>query len=274
MNIFEILLTQPLTNGLILFYKILFQNVGIAILGFGLFLRLILNPLTKPYMESMKKMKSYEKELANLKERHKGDRQKLMAAQADFYKQKGINPGAGCLPYLLQIVVLIAFFNVFTRVLAASPDATKLNPILYSPLRFEVGQTLNTKFLYLNMTKPDAYKFSWSPVRIPGPVLILAAILQFVSAKMAAPYVALEKKAAKKTPQSGDDMQVAMQQSMVYTFPLMTLVFGLNFPSALALYWLLFSTFQAWQQYKSSGWGGLTPFVLRLGLVKAGTDRI
>lgn len=280
MNIFSLLLTQPLTNGLILFYKILWQNMGLAILGFGLVLRFVLTPLTKPYMESMKKMKQYEKELANLKERHKGDRQKMMAAQADFYKEKGINPGAGCLPYLLQIVVLIAFFNVFTKVLGVSADVSKLNPTLYQPLKFQEGQALNSKFLYLNLTKPDCFGppkeekgCETNPLNtkfpVPGPVLILAAVLQFVSAKMAAPYVALEKKMAKKTPQRQDDIQAAMQQSMIYTFPLMTIFFGLNFPSALALYWLLFSFFQAGQQYKSSGWGGLTPFLSKAGLLKS-----
>lgn len=273
MNIFSTLLTQPLTNGLVLFYKVLGQNMGFAILGFGLFLRFILNPLTKPYMESMKKMKKYEKELSALKQRHKGDKQKTMTAQADFYKEKGINPGAGCLPYLLQIVVLIAFFNVFTKVLGASGDAAALNQILYSPLKFVEGEILNTKFLYLNLTIPDAYKVSFLPISIPGPLLILAALLQFVSAKMAAPYVALEKRVAKKTADPTDDMQVAMQGSMVYMFPLMTLIFGLNFPSALALYWLLFSIFQAWQQYKSSGWGGMTPFILKLGLLKSNNGK-
>ena len=276
MEIFKIffatILTQPLTNGLILFYKILGQNMGLAILGFGALLFLISNKLTKPQMEAMKKMKLYEKELAALKARHKDDKQKLMVAQADFYKEKGINPGAGCLPMILQLVLLFAFFNVFTRVLGASGDAVKLNNTLYAPLKFEAGQTLNTRFLYLNLTQPDAYKFDWFPTKLPGPILILAALLQFISAKITAPFIERQKKVAKKTPETTDDMQVSMQQSMVYTFPLMTIVFGLNFPSALAIYWLLFSVLQAWRQYKSAGWGGLTPFVARLGLLKSGSN--
>src|SRR3989338_9718212 len=147
MNIFQLLLTQPLTNGLILFYKVLLGNMGLAILGFGLFLRFALNPLTKPYMKSMKKMKEHEKDLSKLKERHGGDRKKLMAAQADFYKEKGINPGAGCLPYLLQIVVLIAFFNVFTRTISSGGNLTEnFNKVLYQPLKLESSEVINTKF--------------------------------------------------------------------------------------------------------------------------------
>ena len=54
-NIFRLLLVQPLTNGLILFYNIFGANLGLAILGFSLFLIYVMRPLTKPYMESMKR---------------------------------------------------------------------------------------------------------------------------------------------------------------------------------------------------------------------------
>jgi YidC/Oxa1 family membrane protein insertase len=66
---------------------------------------------------------------------------------------------------------------------------------------------------------------------------------------------------AKKTKTGTDDMQVAMQSSMTYTLPLMTLIFGLRFPSGLALYWLVFSVVNVWQQVSMSGWGSLTPSV-------------
>ena len=271
MNIFNTLLIQPLTNGLILFYKLLGQNMGLAIIGFSFLLRLLLNPLTKPYMESMRKMKEFEPQLARLKIKYKGDQKKFLEAQTEFYRQKGINPGGGCLPYLLQIVILIALFNVFTRVLVQHNGDTigKLNELLYSPLRFPEGTLINTKFLYLDITQPDAFKIAGIPFRIPGPFLILAALLQFISAKMMAPSIQAKKKIVKKTEGRADDMQTAMQQSMTYTFPLFTLLFGLNFPSGLALYWLLFSFWQTWQQYKTSGWGGLSPWISKLGLLKS-----
>lgn len=270
MNIFNVVLIEPLANGLILFYKLLGGNMGLAIIGFSLALRFLLNPLTKPYMESMKKMKEFEPQLTKLKERHKDDKKKLLEAQTEFYKQKGINPGAGCLPYLLQIVVLIALFNVFTRVLSPNGDVVaKFNEFLYSPLRFAEGEAINTRFLYLDITRPDSFKVSFLPFAIPGPILIFAALLQFASAKIMTPFQKLEEKVAKKTKGATDDLQVSMQKSMSLTFPLFTLIFGLSFPSGLALYWLLFSLFQLLQQYRTSGWGGLTPLLTKIGLLKS-----
>lgn len=267
---FTTFLVQPLANGLIIFYKLLGSNMGLAIIGFSLFLRLILYPLTKPYMQSMKKMREFTPQLEKLKKKHKGDKVKLAQAQADFYKQKGIKPGAGCLPYLLQIVVLIAFFNVFTRALSPDGDPTaRFNDLLYEPLMFINGDTLNTKFLYLDITRPDVFNVDFLPFAIPGPLLFLAALVQLISAKIMAPIEKLDEKVAERTKGSTDDIQTAMQKSMTYTFPLFTLLIGSRFPSGLALYWFVFSLTQAYQQYKSQGWGGLTPWLEKIGLLKS-----
>lgn len=270
MNIFTVVLLQPLASGLIIFYKVLGQNMGLAIIFFTLFLRFILNPLTKPYMESMKKMKEFAPELNKIKARHSGDKMKQAQAQNEFYKQHKINPGAGCLPYLLQIVVLIAFFNVFAKTLYPNVDTiASFNKLLYKPLQFAQDATINTKFLYLDVKIPDTVNIPLLPFKIPGPMLLAAALLQFLSAKVTQPVLQEEEKFAKKTKSEMDDMQVMMQKSMIYTFPLMTLVIGYQFPSGLALYWLVFSFTQTYQQVRSQGWGGLTPFVKRLGLLKS-----
>src|SRR4030065_509305 len=68
---FETILIQPLANGLILFYKLLGGNLGVAIIGFSIFLRFALNPLTKPYMKSMQKMKELAPQLEKLKRKYK-----------------------------------------------------------------------------------------------------------------------------------------------------------------------------------------------------------
>ena len=262
MNVFNTILLEPLANGLVLFYRALGGNMGLAIIGFTVFLRFILNPLTKPYLESMKKIKDIAPEVEKLKGKYKGDKLKFAQAQADLYKAKGINPGAGCLPYLLQIVILIAFFNVFTRTLSGNGDAvSNFNTLLYDFLKFEEGTTINMNFLYLDVTKPDVIKLAGLPFSLPGPLLFLSAFVQLLSAKVMIPFQKAEEKIASKTKEASDDMQVAMQKSMSYTFPLFTLIIGMQFASGLALYWFIFSLLQIYQQVRMQGWGELTPLV-------------
>lgn len=265
LNLFTIIFLEPLANGLVIFYRILGNNMGLAIIGFTLFLRFILNPLTKPYMESMKKIKDIAPEVEKLKQKYKNDKIKFAQAQADFYKQKGVNPGAGCLPYLLQIVILIAFFNVFTKTLAGTGDpVSNFNNFLYEPLKFASGDTIHMNFLYLDVTKPDVFKIESLPFGLPGPILFLSAFVQFLSAKIMTPFTKVEEKIAKKTKDTSDDMQVAMQKSMSYTFPLFTLIIGMQFASGLAIYWFVFSLMQILQQVKMQGWGELTPLISKL----------
>ncbi|MBN1169096.1 membrane protein insertase YidC [Candidatus Woesebacteria bacterium] len=275
---FKILFSQPLANGLVLFYKVLGENMGFAIIFFSLFLRFILYPLTKPYMDSMKKMKKYTPQLEKIKNKYKDDKLKQAQAQADFYKEKGIKPGAGCLPYLLQIVILIAFFRVFTTALSSNVDPTSaFNELLYEPLKFSDGATINTKFLStsfytIDISKPDVFNISWLPFPIPGPLLIITALVQMISSKIMMPYEKTSEKVAEKTEGVGDDFQTAMQKSMVYTYPFITLVIGVRFQSGLALYWLVFSLSQAFIQLRNQGLGGLEPFAKRLGLVKSESE--
>lgn len=244
--------------------------MGLAIIGFSLFLRILLNPLTKPYMQSMKKMKEIAPQLEKLKKKHKGDSVKFAQAQSELYRQKGINPGAGCLPYLLQIIILIAFFNVFTRTLVPNGDPTqRFNDFLYPVLKFSEDQVVNTGFLYLDVTKPDVFKVAGIPFSLPGPILLLATLVQFISVKISTPHEKAQEQVAEKTPGAADDIQSAMQKSMVFTFPLITLIIGRNFPSGLAIYWFMFSFIQAYQQYKTQGWGGLGPWLEKVGLIKS-----
>ena len=137
----------------------------------------------------------------------------------------------------------------------------KINSYLYQPLKFGEEETLSTQFLYMNITKPDVFRIPNFPIPIPGPILLLAALLQLASSLMMLPVVKIEEKMAAKTAKKEDDIQTSMQKSTTYTFPLMTLIFGMSFSSGLALYWAVFSAFQVWQQYKTSGWGGLSDII-------------
>lgn len=271
MNIWDLIFLQPLLNALLVFYHLLFNNLGLAIIALTIFIRIILTPLIIPSLKAMQKMREFAPELAKIKEKHKGDKAKLMQAQADFYKSRGVNPVSGCLPQVAQIIVLIALFQVFIQILSMNGDPIdKLNKLAYPALKLEVP--VNTDFLYLNLTKPDTFRLPGLPFPLPGPLLIAAALIQFLSSKMLAPSVTAQTKAAKKTPGEADDIMAATQKQMLYLFPLLTIFIGFTFASGLVLYWFIFSLSQSVQQYFVSGWGGLTPWLQRMNLVKLRSD--
>jgi YidC/Oxa1 family membrane protein insertase len=262
----------PIVNALVFLYQIFGHNLGLAIVALTVLIRLALVPLSTPSMKAAKKMQELAPEIKKLKEIHKDDKTAFAKAQMDLYKQHGANPAAGCLPQIVQLIVLIALYQAFSQVLTANGHTIeKLNALLYSPLKLTQNTVINTRFLYLNLAKPDTIPLSLPGTTakmppLPGLFLILAIVVQFLSSKMMMPLVKEEEKQAKKTAEETDDVMAATQEQMLYLFPLMTLFFGYSFPSGLVLYWFLFSLLMVIQQYFISGWGGLTPWVRRLGI--------
>lgn len=263
------LLYQPIVNALV-FLNNLFGNFGLAIIVLTILIRLLLIPLSTPSLKAAQKMKELAPQLAKLKEKYGDDKKAFAQAQLELYRQNGANPAAGCLPQIIQFIILIALYQAFSKVLLSDGAAMveKLNEVLYSSLKLSPGTILNTKFLYLNLAKPDVFQLPGLKFPLPGVFLILAALVQFLSSKMMQPVVESAQKVAQKTPGKSDDLATSMQSQMLYLFPLMTIFIGFSFPSGLVLYWFIFSFSSAIQQYFVSGWGGLTPWLRKLKLLK------
>ena len=263
-ELWHLLLYQPLVNALIFLYQF-FNNFGLSIIVLTLGIRLLLHPLTRSSMKATTRMRELSPELEKLKKKYGKDKQAYAKAQMDLYKQHGANPAAGCLPQIVQIIVLIALYQAFIQVLRVDGDVIqKLNEVLYPSLQLPAETVINTQFLYLDLGKPDVFSISGIPIPLPGFFLIAAAVAQFISSKMMTPALTAAQKEAAKTPGKADDMATSMQSQMTYLFPLMTILIGYSFPSGLILYWLTFSVLMVVQQYFIGGWGGLEPWLRKL----------
>ncbi len=219
-------------------------NVGISIIILTLLIRLVLVPITLPAMRSALKMRDLQPEINRLKKEFKDKPQELQKAQLELFQQHGFNPAAGCLPNIVQLVILIALYQVFLA--ALKPDSTQFGSI---------------SLFWLNITQPDPYYI------LP----ILSALTQLILGLMILPATstAAEKTLATTTPSKKDDasaddmsaMATQMQQQMLYIMPFITGFIALRFPSGLALYWILSTLFSIIQQYFVSGLGGLSRFM-------------
>ncbi len=87
-------------------------NMGLAIIGLTLFLKALLFPLAYKSYVSMARMKELQPEMEALKERAGDDKQKLQMEMMKLYKEKKINPAAGCLPILPQIPIFFSLYKV------------------------------------------------------------------------------------------------------------------------------------------------------------------
>ncbi|HOZ31813.1 MAG TPA: membrane protein insertase YidC [Tabrizicola sp.] len=90
----------------------LIGNMGLAIIGLTFFLKFLVLPLAYKSYVSMARMKELQPEMEALKERTGEDKQKLQREMMQLYKDKKVNPAAGCLPILIQIPIFFALYKV------------------------------------------------------------------------------------------------------------------------------------------------------------------
>lgn len=105
------ILAQPLFWLLSLVHSLV-GNWGFAIIGVTILIRLAFYKLTETQFRSTAKMRKLQPKMKALKERYGDDKQKLNQAMMELYKKEKVNPLGGCLPLLVQIPFLIAFYWV------------------------------------------------------------------------------------------------------------------------------------------------------------------
>ena len=103
----------PLAWGMLWIFKGLhgiFGNYGIAIILLTALVKVISYPFTRKAHNSMKEMQKLQPQLVELKEKYRDDPQKLNRATMRLYKEHGVNPLGGCIPWLPQIPIFWALF--------------------------------------------------------------------------------------------------------------------------------------------------------------------
>ncbi|MDO4674142.1 membrane protein insertase YidC [Campylobacter sp.] len=136
-------------------------NWGWAIVVLTLIVRVILFPLTYKSMISMNKLKDLAPKMKEIRERYKGDPQKMNVQMMELYKKHGANPMSGCLPILLQIPIFFAIYRVLlnTIELKAAPwdfwihDLSVMDPYFILPIL--MGATMFLQQLITPMTIQD-----------------------------------------------------------------------------------------------------------------------
>ncbi len=190
-----------------MFYGVI-PNYGVSILLLTFLVKLVLFPLTRKSQMSMVRMQQLQPLIAKLKEKHKGDKQKVGKEQMKLFKQHGVNPMSGCFPILLQLPVFFALFRTLQN-------------------SFEMRQAPFVSWI-TDLSEPD--KLLHLPFTIPflGEWFYILPLIMGVASFV-------QMKLTPKT--TGDDPSAKMQQTMMKMMPLIFPVILYNFPSGLTLYW-------------------------------------
>lgn len=230
------ILLEPLFNILLFFYALVpGASFGVAVILLTLVIRLAMWPLVKKQIHQQKAMKELQPDIAKIKKKAKGNKQKESEMMMELFKEKQINPLSSVGLILLQFPILIALFFVLRNVVEASNIAENtysfvenmpaIQKILNNPDAFDP-----TLFGFVHMAE--------SSLILAG----LAGLAQYIQVRQMTP----QKESSEKEGSSANKM---MSQNFTKFLPLVAVVVGSQLPSALPLYWVVSSLVATLQQH-------------------------
>lgn len=191
------------------FFHTYVGNYGVAIILLTVVIKLAFWPLSQKSYKSMEQMKKLQPMMAQIREKHADDREKMNEEIMRLYKTYKVNPAGGCLPMLVQIPV---FFGLY-QALLNSIQLRHASFIEYLP---------GTDIIWLaDLSAQDPFYIT--------PIIMGATM--FLQQKL--------------SPPMGDPMQAKIMLFMPVIF---TFLF-LGFPSGLVIYWLCNNVLSIAQQW-------------------------
>lgn len=257
-------LFTPVFQGLFILLAALYKltgDIAIAIVLMTLIIRALLIPLFRRQTVSQRRMQLLQPEIKEIGRRYKGDRAKISQQTMELYKERGVNPAAGCLPLVLQFILLIPMYSVIQNGLTNYDPHAMLSafgvPIVPLDCVNIIGGVVEKARPCIDTTVEwlGGLDVSRPEILFPLPVIgglsvlaVISGLLQLVQSRMVMP------PASDKS-----DTQSNVQRQTMLIFPLISIAYGGFLPAGLFIYWIVTTIFSIVQQYLIVGWGQFFP---------------
>ncbi|MFJ6727617.1 MULTISPECIES: membrane protein insertase YidC [unclassified Streptomyces] len=213
---------------------------GLSIVSLVIVIRICLIPLFVKQIKATRAMQTLQPEMKKIQERYKNDKQRQSEEMMKLYKDAGTNPLSSCLPILAQSPFFFALYHVLNGIANGDTIGVINQKLLESAQQAHIfGAPLAAKFTdsTADVTALDATLLN---VRIVTAVMIvLMSASQFFTQRQ---LMTKNVDTTVKTP------FMQQQKMLMYVFPVMFAVFGINFPVGVLVYWLTTNLWTMGQQ--------------------------
>jgi len=215
---------------------------SLSIMGLVVIIRIVLIPLFVKQIKSQRALTALQPHMKEIQKKYKDDRQKQSEEMMKLYKEHKTNPLASCFPILAQAPIFFALFTVLNGI-AAKTDAGVSAPIARGFLKGEyLTSAAQAEFFGAKISQTflgsDDIK-----------VKLVTVLLIFIMS--ATTFTTQRQLMTKGMPKmdSSNNMMLQQQKIMLYLFPLIFAISGVNFPVGVLIYWST-TNFWTWgQQY-------------------------
>ncbi|WSQ10457.1 membrane protein insertase YidC [Streptomyces sp. NBC_01231] len=213
---------------------------GLSIVSLVILIRICLIPLFVKQIKATRAMQTLQPEMKKIQERYKNDKQRQSEEMMKLYKETGTNPLSSCLPILAQSPFFFALYHVLNGIANNDTIGVINTSLLQSAQKAHIfGAPLAAKFTD-SSADVVALDASLTTVRIVTAVMIvMMSASQFYTQRQ---LMTKNVDTTVKTP------FMQQQKMLMYVFPVMFAVFGINFPVGVLVYWLTTNVWTMGQQ--------------------------
>jgi membrane protein insertase, YidC/Oxa1 family, C-terminal domain len=213
---------------------------GLSIVSLVVLIRICLVPLFVKQIKSMRNMQVLQPRMKAIQERYKNDKQRQSEEMMKLYKETGTNPLSSCLPIIAQSPFFFALYHVLSAIASGNTIGVIDQPLLDSARKAHIfGAPLAAKFMD-SEAKVQSLGASLTDVRIVTAVMIvMMSASQFYTQRQ---LMTKNVDLTVKTP------YMQQQKMLMYIFPLIFAVMGINFPVGVLVYWLTTNVWTMGQQ--------------------------
>jgi YidC/Oxa1 family membrane protein insertase len=215
---------------------------SLSIMGLVVIIRIVLIPLFVKQIKSQRALTALQPHMKEIQKKYKDDRQKQSEEMMKLYKEHKTNPLASCFPILAQAPIFFALFTVLNGI-AAKTDAGVSAPIARGFLKGEyLASAAQAEFFGAKISQTFLGSDDMK-------VKLVTVFLIFIMS--ATTFTTQRQLMTKGMPKmdSSNNMMLQQQKIMLYLFPLIFAISGVNFPVGVLIYWST-TNFWTWgQQY-------------------------
>ena len=203
---------------------------SLAIVGLVILIRIILIPLFVKQIKSQRALTALQPHMKEIQKKYKDDRQKQSEEMMKLYKEHKTNPLASCFPILAQAPIFFSLFTVLNGIGKNPPIKhgvlTQADVVSAAQAKF-FGAPISDTFLGTNITTVK---------------IVTVILISFMSLTTFTTQRQLMLKGMPKM-DSSNNMMLQQQKIMLYAFPVIFAISGVNFPIGVLIYW---STTNLW----------------------------
>ncbi|MEU9045174.1 MULTISPECIES: membrane protein insertase YidC [unclassified Kitasatospora] len=204
---------------------------GLAIASMVVVIRICLIPLFVKQIKATRAMQAIQPKMKAIQERYKNDRQRQSEEMMKLYKEAGTNPFSSCLPILVQAPFFTALYGVLAKVAKGHDIGVIHGDLLVSAGKAHIfGAPLSATFVSSSETSVKI---------VTAVMIIMMSLSQFVTQRQ---LMTKNVDLTVKTP------FMQQQKMLMYVFPVMFAVMGINFPVGVLVYWLTTNVWSMGQQ--------------------------